>query len=93
MNLNRKVKQYRVSILDKKKKALVSRINKKMNDVDVFFVFLYTHENDVMMKELLQQLNNVFKLIDEINQEMTELYDNYTEDIWFSDIDDKVFAF
>ena len=55
--------------------------------------FLYTHENDVMMKELLQQLNNVFKLIDEINQEMIELYDNYTEDIWFSDIDDKVFAF
>ena len=38
MNLNRKVKQYRVSILDKKKKALVSRINKKMNNVDVFFV-------------------------------------------------------
>ena len=45
------------------------------------------------MKEELQQLNDVFKLIDEINQEMTELYDNYTEGMWFSDIDDKVFAF
>ena len=55
--------------------------------------FLYIHENDVTMKELLQQLDNVFKQIDEINQEMIELYDNYTEDIWFSDIDDKVFAF
>ena len=55
--------------------------------------FLYTHENDVTMKELLQQLNNVFKLIDEINKEMIELYYNYTEDIWFRDIYDKVFAF
>ena len=54
---------------------------------------LYTHENNVTVKEELQQLNDVFKLIDEINQEMTELYGNYTEGMWFSDIDDKVFAF
>ena len=54
---------------------------------------LYTHENDATVKEELQQLNDVFKLIDDINQEMIELDDNYTEDMWFSDIDDKVFAF
>ena len=45
------------------------------------------------MNEELQQLNDVFKLIDEISKEMTEVDDNYTEDMWFSDIDDKVFAF
>ena len=61
-----------------------------MSDVDVL---LYTHENDVTVKEELQQLNDVFKLIDNINQETIELDDNYTEDIWFSDRDDKVFAF
>ena len=60
-----------------------------MSDVDVF---LYTHENDITVKEELQQLNDKFKLIDEINQEMIELDDNYMEDMWFSDIDDKVFA-
>ena len=60
-----------------------------MSDVGVF---LYTHENDITVKEELQQLNDVFKLIDEINQEMIELDDNYMEDMWFSDIDDKVFA-
>ena len=88
--LTEKGKQYRLSILDKKKKALVSKINRKMNDVDVLF---HTHESVVTLKEDLQQLNDVFKLINEINQEMTELDDNYMEDMWFSDIDDKVFTF
>ena len=35
-----------------------------MSDIDVL---LYTHENDVTVKQELQQLNDVFKLIDEIN--------------------------
>ena len=53
-----------------------------MSDVDVF---LYTHENDITLKEELQQLNDVVKLLDEINQEMAELDDNYTKDMLFSD--------
>ena len=40
--LTEKWKQCRVSILDKKKKALVSSINRKVSDTDVL---LYTHEN------------------------------------------------
>ena len=61
-----------------------------MSDIDVL---LYTHEYDVTMKEELQQLNDAFNVIDEIKQEMTELDDNYTEDMLFSDIGDKVFTF
>ena len=53
-----------------------------MSDVDVF---LYTYENDITLKEELQQLNDVVKLLDEINQEMAELDDNYTKDMLFSD--------
>ena len=48
--LTEKGEQYRVSILDKKKKALILRINRKMNDIDVL---LYTYENDVTLKEQL----------------------------------------
>ena len=48
--LTEKDEQYRVSILDKKKKALILRINRKMNDIDVLF---YTFENDVTLKEQL----------------------------------------
>ena len=55
-----------------------------MSDVDVF---LYTHENDITLKEELQQLNDVVKLLYEINQEMAELDDNYTKDMLFSDKD------
>ena len=55
-----------------------------MSDVDVF---LYTYENDITLKEELQQLNDVVKLLDEINQEMAELDDNYTKDMLFSDKD------
>ena len=33
--LTEKGKQYRVSILDKKKKALISRIKRKINNIDV----------------------------------------------------------
>ena len=61
-----------------------------MSDIDVL---LYTHDNDVTVKEEQKQLNDVFKLIDEINQDMIALDDNYTEDMGFSDIDDKVFVF
>ena len=49
--LTEKRKQYRVSIRNKKEKALVSRINRKMNDIDVL---LYTHKNVVTVKEELQ---------------------------------------
>ena len=66
---------------------MVSRINRKMSYIDVL---LYTHDNDVTVKEEQKQLNDVFKLRDEINQRMIALDDNYTEDMWFSDIDDKV---
>ena len=62
--LKEKGKQYRASTLDRKKKVLVSRINRKMSDIDVL---LYTHKNDVTVKEVLQQLNDVLKLIDVIN--------------------------
>ena len=88
--LTEKGKQYRASIPDRKKKVLDSRINRKISDIDVL---LYTHDDDVTVKKELQQHNDVLKLIDEVNQEMTELNDNYTGDMWFSDIDDKVFSF
>ena len=45
------------------------------------------------MKEELQQLNDVFKLKDKINQDINELDGNYTEDMWLSDIDNKTFVF
>ena len=37
-------------------------------------------------------MNDIFKLIEDINQEMIELDDKYTEELWFTDTDEKVFS-
>ena len=84
-----KGREYRKKILDKKRTNLVSRINRKSIEIDVL---LYSHQNVTVKKELAQ-LSEIFKLIEDINQEMIELDDNCTEELWFTDIDEKVFSF
>ena len=85
-----KGRKYRKGILDKKRTNLVSRIIRKSSEIDIL---LYYHQNDVTVKEELAQLNDISKLIEGISQEMIELDDDYTEELWFIDIDEKVFSF
>ena len=85
-----KGREYRKKILNKKRTNLVSRIIRKSSEIDVL---LYSHQNNVTVKEKLAQLSDIFKLIEDINQEMTELDDNSTEELWSTDIDEKVFSF
>ena len=88
-----KVRKYKREILVKKRTNLVSRIIRKFSEIDVL---LYSHQNEVTVKEQLAQLSDIFKLIEDINQEIIELDDNYTEELWFTDIvyqDKKVFSF
>ena len=58
----------------------------------MIYILLYYHQNDAFSREELAQLIDMFKLIEDVNQEMTELDDNYTEQLWFADIDEKVFS-
>ena len=37
--------------------------------------------------------SDIFKLFKDINQEMVELDNNYTEELCFTDIDEKLFSF
>ena len=85
-----KGREYRKKILDKKRTNLVPRINKNSIEIDVL---LYSHQNDVTVKKEFAQLSQIFQLIEDINQEMIELDDNYAEELWFTDIDEKVFSF
>ena len=82
-------REYRKEILDKKRTNLMSRIITKSSEIDVL---LYSHQNDVTVKEQLAQLSDVFKLTEDINQEMTELDDIYIEESCFTGIDEKVFS-
>ena len=85
-----KGREYMKGIRDKKRTNLVSRIIRKSSEIDVL---LYSHQNDVTVKEELAQLNDIFKLIEDINQEMIELDDDYTEELWFTDINEKMLSF
>ena len=85
-----KEREYRKEILDKRRTHLVSRIIRKSSKTDVL---LYSYQNYVTVKEELAQLSDIFKLIEDINQEMIKLDDNYAEELWFADTDEKVFSF
>ena len=41
----------------------------------------------------MYQLNDIYKPVVEINDEMTEIDENYSEKLWFAKIDETVFSF
>ena len=71
--MTEKGREYRYEILYKKRTNLVPRIIGKSSEIDVLL--------DVTVKEQLNQLSDIFKLIEDMNQEMIELDDNYTEEL------------
>ena len=88
--LTEKGREHRISILNKKKFSLVSRIIRKSSEMNDL---LYTYQNATTEKEELAQLNDIYRLLVYINDEMTEIDVNYSEELWFSKIKEKVFSF
>ena len=88
--LTEKGREHRISILNKKKFSLVSRIIRKSSEMNDL---LYTYQNATTEKEELAQLNDIYRLIVYINDEMTEIDVNYSEELWFAKIKEKVFSF
>ena len=74
-------KKYRKEILDKVTANLVLTTMKKFSEIDVL---LCSHQNDATVKDELSQMSDIFKLIEDINQQMIELDDIYTEELWFT---------
>ena len=83
-------REYRISILDKKKSSSVSRIVRKSSKINDL---LYSYQNSTTVKEELAQLNNIYKLIVEIIDEMTEIDVNHSKELWFAKFDEKIFSF
>ena len=54
---------------------------------------LYSFQNGIAVKEELQQLNDMFKMLVEIHEELENIDDQYTDELWFEHIDQKVFSF
>ena len=70
--MTEKGRKYRKEILDKRTN-LVSRIIRKSSEIDVL---LYSHQNDINVKDQLAQLSEILNLIEDINQEMIKLDEN-----------------
>ena len=73
-------REYRKTVLYNKMTSLVSRITRKSSEIEDF---LYSHQNEITVKEKLSQLSDIFKLIEEINQGMIEVADDTLKDCGF----------
>ena len=88
--LTEKGREYRLSTQENKRVKLVSRLLRKSSEIDDL---MYSYQNSITVKEELAQLNYMFKMLVDIHEEFEQIDKEYTDDIWFDDIDQKVFSF
>ena len=79
-----------MSTLEKKRAKLVSRLLRKSSEIDDL---MYSYQNSITVKEELSQLNDTFTMLVDIHEEFEKIEKEYTDDIWFDDIDQKLFSF
>ena len=75
--LTAKVKEYKMALLDKRRSKLVSRAIRKLSEIDDP---MYSFQNGTI-KEELQLLNNMFKMLFEIHEELENIDDQYTDEL------------
>ena len=88
--LTEKGREYRLSTLENKRAKLVSRLLRKSSEIDDL---MYSYQNSITVKEELVQLNDMFKMVVGIHEEFEHIDKEYTDNIWFDNIDQKVFSF
>ena len=79
-----------MSTLEKKRAKLVSRLLRKSSKIDDL---MHSYQNSITVKEELSQLNDTFTMLVDIHEEFEKIEKEYTDDIWFGDIDQKLFSF
>ena len=87
VKLTEKGKEYKMALLEKRRSKLVSRVIRKSSEIDDL---MYFFQNGIPVKEELQQLNDMFDMLVEIHEELENIDNQYTEELWFEDIDQKV---
>ena len=88
--MTEKGREYCLSTLENKHARLISRLLRKSSEIDDL---MYSYQNSITVKEELAQLNDMFKMLVDIHEEFKQIDKEYTDDIWFDDIDQKVFSF
>ena len=79
-----------MALLEKRRSKLVSIVIRNSSETDNL---IYSCKNFITLKEELQQLNDMFKMLVEIHEELENIHNQYTDELWFEDIDQKVSFF
>ena len=91
---NRKMKekgrQSQLAVLEKRRAKLVARTTRIFNEIDNL---KYSYQNSVTVKKELAQVNNMFRMLVETHKEQEEIDEEYDDEIWFDNMDQKVFSF
>ena len=90
MEPRRRVKEYRLSTIERRRKKLAARLQKKptiMNET------LLCKGNIVAIREELVQLDDLFKITEDTREEMVALDEAiYSDDQWFYELYEETFA-
>ena len=88
--MTEKGRQYQLAVLKKRQAKLVARTIRKSSEIDYL---MYSYQNSITLKEELAQLSNTFRMLVEIHEEQEEIDEEYDNEIWFDDMDQKIFSF
>ena len=88
--MTEKGRKYSLFTLENKLAKLVSRLLRKCSEIDDL---MCSYQNSITVKEELAQLNDMFKMLVDIHEEFEQIDKEYTNDIEFDNIDQKVFSF
>ena len=88
--LTKKGREYCLSTLENKHVKLVFRLLGKSSEIDDL---IYSYQNSITVKEELAQLNDLFKMLVDIHEGFEQIDKEYTDNIWFDDIDQKMLSF
>ena len=83
-------KNGKMDLLKRRRSNLVSIVIRKSNEVGDL---MYSFQNGITAREELEQINDMFKILVETYEETESIGDQYTDELWFEDIDQKVFSF
>ena len=87
--LAEKCREYQLSKFDDRWKRTASRLTRKSGMINEM---LYPSINASAVKEQLNQVDDLFQIIESIQKKMITLEPNYNDDDWFDKLDEKVFS-
>ena len=76
--------------MEKRRANLVARTIIKSSEIDDL---MYSHQSSITVNEELAQLNDMFRMLVGIHEEQQKIDEEYDDEIWFDDMDQKIFSF